>query len=260
MEDNIWGNTILEDEQIHYFSVGDLHLWLKYRDEEIWVAFGYKGEVTEKISDKRPPDDIEWSRYAHKSTSNEVKILPVFPDLPLVVHSEFGLKVSPETKIQIFTRIPVWVSISLANNNYRLIELPTVKLSRTWFGTPVEGELCYHATTKARRDLSHVDRKPYLVSCPIVISNKSEDELNFENFCFRVERLSIYERNDEFWADETQIIYQGEDFHSDVIMTGKLPEGISKKELLTKPRKQVQKSLATRTFKRFFKDNSLLDR
>jgi hypothetical protein len=260
MDQQIWGEHTIEDGQTRCFTVGNLHLWLRYQNEEVWIAYGYKDELKGRLQPGEPPKGVEWSRWAHKLGSNELGILPVFPDLPLVVHSEYTLKVSPNTKIQIYTRIPVWVRISLVKNNYQLIELPTVKLSRTWFGTPLEGELCYHAMTKARRDLSHVDKKPYLVSCPIVISNRSGEELDFENFCFRVERLSIYEHEDEFWADETQITYQGEDLNSEIIMTGNLPQGISKKKLLSKPRKQIQKSLATRTFKRFFKDNHLLGR
>ncbi len=260
MEHEIWGNRSLAENQVEYITIGDLHLWIKYRNEEIWIAHVYNDELKRKASSNQPPKNVEWSRWAHKNSSPEVTVSPVYPDKPLVVHSEYSLKVSSATRIQIFTRIPIWVRISSANNSYQLIELPAVKLSRTWFGTFTEGELCYHATTKARRDLSHVDKKPYLVSCPIKVDNKSDEELTFSNFCFRVERLSMYLHNDELWADETQIIFQGEDLHSEVIMTGKLPDGITKKQLLTKPRKQVQKSLATRTFKRFFKDTALIDR
>lgn len=260
MDQQIWGRVSLEQEETKYFSVGDLHIWLKYRDEEVWIAHGYTHEFKEEIRAEGPSEDHDWARWAHNAGSGELKVAPVFPDMPLVVHSEYMLKVSPQTKIQIFTRIPVWVQISLSQNDYTLTELPTVKLSRTWFGTPTEGELCYHATTKARRDLSKADKKPYLVSCPILISNESEEELDFEHFCFRVERLSIFEHQNEFWADETQIIYQGTDLNSEVIMTGKVPDGISRDKLVSKPRKQIQKSLATRTFKRIFSEANLLGR
>lgn len=253
MDEQIWGNISIEDGQTCYFSLGDLHLWIQYRDEEIWIAHGFEDEFTAEISSDKPPEDYSWSRWAHKVGSGELKISPVFPDKPLVIHSEYKLAVSPNTSIQIFTRIPVWVRISLSQNDYRLTELPTVKLSRTWFGSFIEGELCYHATTKARRDLSKVDKKQYLVTCPISITNKSETELDFESFCFRVERLSIFEHDQECWSDETQIIFQGGDLSSEIIMTGKLPDGISRKKLLSKPRKRIEKSLATRTFRRFLK-------
>lgn len=253
MEHDIWGSRSLAEDRVEYMTIGDLHLWIKYRNEEVWIAHAYKDEIKRKSASDQPPKQIEWTRWAHKTSSSKVSVSPVYPDKPLLVHSEYNLKVSPETRIQIFARIPIWVRISLAHNGYQLIELPTVKLSRTWFGTPMEGELCFHATTKARRDLSQVDKKPFLVSCPIKIVNKSDEELTFSNFCFRVERLSMYLHDNELWADETEIIYQGEDLHSEVVMTGKLPEGIARKQLLTKPRKEVHKSLATRTFKFFSK-------
>lgn len=259
MDTDIWGNRTLTEGEVQHVSVGELHLWFQYQNEEVWIAYLYNDELRRKADLDKPPKQVEWSRWAHKNNSTDITVSPVYPDMPLVVHSEYSLKVSPETQIQIYTRIPIWIRISLSNNGYQLIELPTIKLSRTWFGTPTEGELCYHAKTKARRSLSHVDKKPYLVSCPIKIINKSDEELTFSNFCFRVERLSMYLHENELWADETQIIYQGEDMHSDVIMTGKLPEGITKKQMLTHPRKRVQKSLATRTFKRFF-SNTLIER
>lgn len=251
MENNIYGKISLENGKPHYFSIGDLHLWLDYRDKEIWIAHEYEDDSEGEMESGNPPQSLEWARWAHKIGSSELRILPVYPDLPLVVHSKYALKVSPQTTIQIYTRIPIWLRISLADMDYRLIELPAVKLSRTWFGTPTEGELCYHATTKARRDMSQVKGSPYLVSCPIKIANRSSEELKFENFCFRVGRLSMYEHEGEYWADETQIIFQGGDHNSDVIMTGKLAEGISKKQLISRPRKEVHKSLATRTFKLF---------
>lgn len=254
MSDDIWGNISLADGQVSYCTIGDLHLWLKYQNEEVWIAHGYRQEIKGRIKPDTPPREITWGRWANKVDSGEVNIRPVFPDKPLIVHSEYPLKLSPGTKIQIYSRFPVWVRIALAKNDYQLLELPTVKLSRTWFGSPVEGELCYHASTKARRDLSQVDKKPYVVSCPILIHNKSEEALDFEHFCFRVERLSMYVQEGDFWADETQIIYHGADLNSDVIMTGKLPAGVDKKNLLSRPRKQIQKSLATRTFKRIFED------
>lgn len=259
MESDIWGNRELSDKKIDHIHLGDLHFWIKYENEEIWIGHAYNDELKQKSGLDQPPKLVEWSRWAYENNSSDITVSPVYPDKPLVVHSEYNLKVSPETRIQIFSRIPIWICISLTHNSYPLIELPTVKLSRTWFGTHTEGELCYHALTKARRDLSKVEKKPYMVSCPIKIVNKSDEELTFSHFCFRVERLSMYLSENELWADETQIIYQGEDMHSDVVMTGKLPEGITKKQLLTKPRKQVQKSLATRTFKRFF-GNSLMER
>lgn len=259
---SIWGNLPLEAGKTEFVTVGNLRLWILLKDGDIWVGYIHANPEDSAPPKTRlkPPEDLDWARWATKNEIQEIQISPVFPDIPLVVKSEYPLKISPSARVQIFARIPIWIRITVPQNNYQLIEIPTVKLSRTWFGTPLEGELCYHATTKARRDLSQIEPKSYLVNCPILVSNTSEDDLDFENFCYRVERLSIYQHDKELWADETQIIYHGESLNSDVIMTGKLPQGIDRKRLLTKPRKEIQRSFATRTFKRIFEDTSLLGR
>lgn len=207
-----WGSfSLSSSEEASAYVLGDLKLWLKLKDEEIWIGHRYAehGENNTGIASKAPPEDLEWARWAPKDPVEQVKIMPVFPDLPLVVNSEYPLRVNPGGSIQIFTRIPVWVRISIGKKDTVLTELPTIKLSKTWFGTPMEGELCYWATTKARRSLSNVERKPYLVSCPIQITNKTEEDLDFEKFCFRVERLKIFSFDEELWSDETRIVYQG---------------------------------------------------
>lgn len=259
MNSEKWGSFSLSSaEETNAYELGDLKLWFKHKDEEIWIGHRYADSDDETSAAKTTaPEDLEWARWAPKDPVDSVKIMPAFPDLPLVVNSEFPLRVNPGGSIQIFTRIPVWVRISIGKKDIVLTELPTIKLSKTWFGTPMEGELCYWATTKARRSLSNVERKPYLVSCPIQITNKTETDLDFEKFCFRVERLKIFTYREELWSDETRIVYQGEEQHSDISMSGRLPKGMENARLISPPRKPMQRSLATRTFKKIFDESFL---
>lgn len=251
-----WGSvTLSPGEKADFYTLGDLRLWLKHKDNEIWIGHRHAGHPGSGNATDSPPEDLEWARWAPKEPSNTVKLIPVFPDLPLVVNSEYPLRVNPGASIQIFTRIPVWLRISTGKKDIVLTELPSTKLSRTWFGTPMEGEQCYWATTKARRSLSNVERKQHLVSCPIQITNKTEEELDFEKFCFRVERLKIFLYEDELWSDETRIVYQGEEQHSDINMSGRLPRGMENARLISPPRKPEQRSLATRTFKKIFDES-----
>lgn len=252
MPQSIWDTYSLKEggEALH-LHVDALHVWIKKQNEEFWITHSYEDDT------KNPPkldDKTEWERWAPKADENEIRIRPVFPKLPVIVSSEYPLKLVPGASIQVYCRVPAWMEISLIKSNYVLHEIPITKLSRTWFGNTMEGELCYWLTSKARRNLKEVESKPYLVNCPIQITNKSHTDLNFERFCYRVERLGIYAVNDELWADETKIMYQGEEQHSDVTMTGKLPKSVGKGELISKPRNPISRSLATRTFKMLFDD------
>jgi hypothetical protein len=257
MPESIWKTyTIEADKPALHLSMESLHIWIKRKDQEVWIAHKHEqeGESLNKPVEEISPDKIKWARWAHKSENEDIRISPVFPDLPVIVSSEYPLKVAKNAKIQIFSRIPVWLQVSLAKSKYVLTEIPSIKLSRTWFGNPQEGELCYWLSTKARRSLAEVENKPNVINCPIWISNETIEDLDFEKFCYRVERLSIFDVKSELWADETKIEYNGEEQHSDITMTGKLPANIGKGELMNKPRNPVSKSFATRTFKMFFDD------
>lgn len=256
MQHDFWGNyTLATDESPLHLSLGLLHVWIRQKDSEIWIAHQYEKNLpADKEAGEILNEHKSWSRWAHKSPENSLVVTPVFPDLPIIVSSEFPLKISSGTKIQIFTRIPIWIRISFSKSDYILTEIPSIRLSRTWFGTPLEGELCYWSTTKARRNLAAVENKPYVVNCPIWITNKSSEDLNFEKFCFRVERLGIHRVKDELWSGQTEILYHGKELNSDITMTGKLPADLGKGEQLSKPRNPIHKSLATRTFKLLFDD------
>ena len=56
MEEQIWGNIGLEKNESRYFSIGDLHLWVNYRDEEIWIAYAYSDELKNPESTEAPPE------------------------------------------------------------------------------------------------------------------------------------------------------------------------------------------------------------
>lgn len=252
MAHSVWKTyTVKEGEEPFHLNIDSLHVWIKKLNEEFWISYSHADDTNDS---PQIDEQTEWERWAPKANETEVRIRPVFPDLPVVVSSEYPLRLVPEASIQVFCRVSAWMEISLVKSNYVLHEIPITKLSRTWFGNTMEGELCYWLTSKARRSLEQVESKPYLINCPIQITNKSHTDLNFERFCYRVERLGIYSVKENYWADETKILYQGEEQHSEVKMTGKLPKSLEKGELISKPRNPISRSLATRTFKMFFDD------
>lgn len=257
-----WGSFQLDNHETRHLRTGNLNLWIRRRNDEVWIGHQYQERVEDgrNLGAEEPPSDLEWARWAPKDNPDTIKVMPVFSDLPMVISSEYPLKVASGSSITIYTRIPVWIRISAGKQATTLIELPTVKLSKTWFGTPMEGELCYWSTTKARRSLETVEKKPHLISCPITITNKTAEDLSFEKFCFRVERLKIFIYGNDLWADQVHITYHGEEQHSDISMSGKLPKGMEDAKLLSAPRKPIQRSLATRTFHKIFDDSFLFGR
>ena len=253
MNHSFWKPVDLVNAQITHRTIDKLRIWLRKNNDEIWFAFHHATD--DEALTEEPPETAEWSRWILTAPTDSIILEPVMPDNPMVILPEHPMHLSVDARIQFFTRIPLWVRLRTeAKKPETITEIPIFQLSKTWFGSVTEGELCYYSTTKARRELSTDISRPYLINCPIWIENESDTPLHFEKFCFRVEFLTIYESDGEFWADETTISYQGEDQISHVSMRGKLPKQLSSPLLRNKARKSLPGNLAKRTFQRIIDD------
>lgn len=253
MSDSFWKPITLTSNETVHRTIDRLRIWLRLKNDEIWFAYHHFNQ-DESFSEE-PPESADWSRWILADPTKTITPEPVMPDKPLVILPEHPMHLSADARIQFFTRIPLWVRLRTdAKKTETITEIPIVELSKTWFGSVTEGELCYYSTTKARRELSSDIARPFLINCPIWIENESETPLNFEKFCFRVEYLTVYESTGEYWADETTISYQGEDQVSHISMRGKLMPQLAKPTLISNARRSLPGNIAKRTFQRILDD------
>ncbi len=242
----IWGEHEIPIEQIDSFTLGDLHFWCKRTKNEIQIA--YLRNISMKDLPE-PPENATWSRWALKKEHPSVRITPLFPDRPIVVKPESPFKVNLGVQARIYTRVPIWIKFELVNReSTKLLEIPTVVLSNTWFGSFMEGELCYWISSGARREIEPDPNRSYLAICPIQLINKSEDDLLVEKICIRVSNLSLFYDGQQLWSDETKVIYKGVEGTSQIEFSGKPPAEAPSVELIASPRYPVKKSLMAHTF------------
>lgn len=234
------------------WAAGPLRVWCKSSGDELWVGFFHlEGDEKHAVSD-HPPEEIEWSRWAVGRPQQEVRIIPLFPDRPVVVKPENPFRVAKGARAKIYVRVPLWLRLELTTREaLSLIEIPTVVLSNTWFGTYTEGELCYWISSGARRQIEPDPTRSYLAICPIQISNRSDGELQVEKLCLRVGGLSLFSYKGQLWSDETVVAYRGGVEPSQVEATGRPPAEAPEAELVTRPRNPVRKRLSVRTFASF---------
>lgn len=255
-----WGEWQIKENGITSMSVGDmLEMKIRRVANEVWIST--KSSVMTDEVDGAGDDDPDetmasadlvdnWSRWALNSSGAKLNVTPIFPSLPVIVMPEYTFRLKPGSEARFFTRIPVWIQVADAlDNNLTITEIPVIVLSRTWFGSFLDGELCYWLKTTARRYIEDSMFEPHLCTCPIQIKNVSDEELLIDKICVRVERLGIYRDGERLWSDEMSINYRGGKDLSDIVVSGNPPPEAKNAELIGKPRNPQKRGIAERTFK-----------
>ncbi|MDX1577324.1 MAG: hypothetical protein R3266_02525, partial [Gemmatimonadota bacterium] len=133
---DVWGARTLDADQDLRLDLGPLALTLRAREDELWVA-----AEREADGSREPRPENGWERWAGSGASR-VRLLPTLPDRPLVVAPEVPFHLAPGSRVRIYVRIPVWVTVRFeATPDAILFETPTAVLSDTWWGDFVSGEL-----------------------------------------------------------------------------------------------------------------------
>ncbi len=255
-----WGEYALEENATRTWSMGPLQLWCRLASGEIWVASKtawhgideWKEEPIRHDLAPNPPEDAPWSRWALSHTSPKIRMIPVFPDLPVIVKPEYSFNLLTNTEAKIYVRVPLWVRIQLATNPPVTVkEVPIVTLSQTWFGDYTSGELCYWLATTARRKVGTDLFRPFLAVCPIHISNVSEEVLTVEKVCLRVVYLSLFHHEGQFWSDETRIIHKGRDNDTQLEFIGVAPGEAPRAAMVSAARIDARKKHLGKTFASF---------
>ncbi len=245
--EGLWQQHALEEE-VRGWSIGSLNLWSKKKGKELWIASERKAENATNEETPSLPENPSWSRWVLKNEIKDIKLKPVFPDRPITIKPEQSLRVSKGSKIRIYVRVPLWLRVEI-EKKITIFEIPTVVLSKTYFGTYMEGARCYWISSGVRSEITPDLSRPYLAICPLQIINRSEEELFIGKICLRVEELSLYLSDGQLWANDTTINYRGSEDISHIEIGKKAPQEVEKGTLVSPPRSLEQrKGFAAKTF------------
>lgn len=234
-----WGEHLLLGKEPMFWQFGPLGLWCKGMADEVWIAVG-------KGTDAVPEDDA-WSRWALERPYQGIDLLPAFPKRPVVVKPEVPFHLLRNGgKATIYIRVPLCVRMDLLDGQRRstLIETPIVPLADTWFGSYMDGELCYWISSGTRRDLELDAGRPHLATCTVHIRNNSGDDLHVDKICLIVGHLSLFEQGGCLLSDEATIDFKGAQEVSGFSVSGSspLPEAV----LLSPPRTPMKQDIGAK--------------
>jgi len=191
-------------------------IWVERVDNE-WhvlslVQEGWRGGIRrEPVVRTQKPDSSLWRHYLHKEIG-PVQPIPVLPDKPVVVRPDRALTLLPGQDALFFLEVPVWFRLcTTVPRRLTIFEEAIVVLTKTWFGDPITGELCYGLATRLHQGIASVEPSAYLAVCPLSITNDSDTDLVFEKICLHVENLSVFRSQKRLWTNRLNVVFRGPD-------------------------------------------------
>lgn len=263
-----WGPYTVPVQQMYHWHLGALHSWM-LRDAHEWRVAWEAGrdplhdantcegpmavdEAAFSWSD--PPDAYTLARYSMHATEATLRVQPALADRALVVRPEHPISIPPDEAITLFVSTPLWMRILVHEREHQLLEMPTVRLSDTWFGASTRaGELCYAARTTGRLHLDNVPRRPHRAITPIRIRNQARDTLLLERVQMPATHLALYETDEAvLWTQALTLEREANRGATGPaaavhIRPGAPPEAEGATRL-TEPREPVRRNLFVSTF------------
>lgn len=264
-----WGTFSLAEETGGRWEVGPSTLWL-YRTAQEWRILHRptadpattdpmvnRSSTTVPVPEadmdailETEDDDLQMSRYSFRRTGNRVTLHPVLADRPVVSRPEHPLYVPPDESVTLYLSTAVWIRIALDESDRLLREVPSYRMSDTWFGpSTVEGEFCYATRTAGRLRLDTLPRRLHRAVTPLQIKNEASEALALERVQLPVEYLALYKTpTNTLWTQAVTMTHtEGREGAGVQIRRG-APADATDAELLREPRESDKRGLFTATF------------
>lgn len=264
-----WGHFALEQDTGGEWKVGPSTLWV-YRSSHDWRVvhrptmgtaaadpMAQRSDVTvpldaERMAEIREAADDAYKthRFSVRRTVETVAMRPALADRPVVSRPEDPLSVLPNEEVTLYLSTPLWMRIELAESDRRLIEMPSHRMSDTWFGaSTIEGTFCYATRTAGRLRLDRLPLRMHRAVTPLKVRNEAKEPLALERVQLPAPHLALYVTSDDaIWTDAVTMIHRtGEEGATVQIKEGP-PADVRTAERLQEPREESKGGLITSTF------------
>ena len=256
MDMDIWQSKRVDGNAFLHWHVGPLHVYVRRAGDEWHVA--RRRDDASVVADEPeaaavgtadPPEETPPERWVIGSDCEPVaRLKPIMPDRPVVVRPESPVRMPPGASGVFHVSIAVFVAVTVGKDETLLCEIPTVELSKIWFGDFAEGELCYSLKTRARRTAEEHTPRHHRAVCPVTIANEGDSELRFDRVCIHVDRLRVFRGDGCLLTNGVTVTRRNDDAGGRITYSRDDPPG---KALLADARRPDEPGVLRRSFRNF---------
>lgn len=220
-----------------------LSLYTRCEAGECWIESAW---LTPNGESRQPQSQ----RFLTGASSEPVLALPRLPDRPVVSRPQVTTVLLPRERATLLVGTVLWVKLTLGDRT--LLELPTVRLSDTWFGpNSREGELCYASQTRARLRLLDIE-SAWRALTPVTIINRGDDVLKLDRLNVPVPNLSLYSDGKQFWTSGLTVGRDGDNAPAKVQIDSGPPALSPRAALVAPPRRAARTGVFDRAINLIF--------
>lgn len=244
-KETIFRKQSIQPGEIALLPCNEIILGIK-REKEGWFIRVFDENT---VPDKMKAEDIAEGEYFHSGKSNSFVISPVLQHKPLVFKGN-KMVIAPHQRMTFFIKIPVVLQIyfSKAQEENLLKEIPSRRLSDTWFGDPDSGVPAFSVGSDYSLSFSDMKVSEYEARCPISIFNDWNQTLEVQRLIIKADNMTLYKNNNLLVTSVVKLEYKGQDSISSVAYgTSKQYHGESP-EIVAKPRTADLKGLLKANF------------
>lgn len=204
-----WGEFELELGACRYWRIGPLSLWITRSDHEWQVAHCWTDDPFDNTYETSPdleiPAKLERRRYLFVENSKRLSLTARVADRPVVARPHQPLIIPAGESATLYVASPVWVELAVGKSPRAFAELPTWRMSSTWFGeNTLEGTLCY--ATRSRAILEPRPTRGPRVVTAVELRNGCDLELRVQRLAMPLPQMSIFcDADGELWTEATRV-------------------------------------------------------
>jgi len=267
-----WGSVSLNLYTGGKWHLGPSTLWV-YRASHDWRIIhrpstdpvtadpmAKRSDVTAPLPDDEMTSVLESDdpalithRYSVRDTDEQIALRPVLADRPVVARPEHPLSVLPNESVTLYLSTPLWARVELVESERVLQDIPSHRMSDTWFGPSTRtGELCYATRTAGRLRLDRIPVRLHRALTPLQVRNRASEALELERVQLPAPPLALYETTDGgLWTDAVTMIRREGETGADIRIAEGAPSDAGDAERIQKPREASKHGLITSTFSAF---------
>jgi hypothetical protein len=249
-----WSVRRIGEDRVTLARLGTLRIWLA-RAEKEWGMASERGEANglhdiAQVPGDVVPEKLEWKNLLFKEAPREYSFRPEMPDRPVVVKPVHPVTIPEGESGVIHALVPVFIRVVLLSGKREttLGVIPSERLSDTWFGTPVRGQLCYTVPQRATVDPDDLDVHPHHVQCTLEVENRSGEPLEIHKACLHLGHASLHSGNDHLWSSVLAFRHAGGMKGTSVSYPDRLPEAEKGLLKVAQPQRKDDRSLNWFTF------------